>query len=293
MTAFVTVAQQAGFRAAARTLEQSPSALSHAVASLEKRLGVQLFHRTTRHVSLTEAGRAFYTRIAPALGEIDLAVEALSDFRERPIGRLRINADTAAAEQCLAPVVLDFLHRYPEMEVEIVCEGRLIDIAAEGFDCGIRLAELVPQDMVAIPVGPEQRHIVVGAPDYLESAPPLTSPADLQRHRCIQLRLPGGAIYRWEFVRRGKEIKVETHGNLVVGSSRLALIAARQGHGLAYVSCWAAQNWLSTGQLEQWLDAWTPAYPGLCLYYPRHRHLGAGMRAFIDFARECGTKLRP
>lgn len=253
---------------------------------MEKRLDVQLFHRTTRHVSLTEAGRVFYARLAPAWDEIQQAVEALGDFRERPTGQLRINADAAAAEQCLAPIIPSFLRAYPEMQVEIINEGLLVDIAAEGFDCGIRIAELVSQDMVAIPIGPDQQHIVVGAPRYLESAPPLENPADLIHHQCIQLRLPSGTLYRWEFEHRGEAVKISTQGSLTVGNSRLALVAAEQGQGLAYVSRWAAQSWISGGRLEQRLHDWTPAYPGLRLYYPRHRHLNAGMRAFVSFIRE-------
>lgn len=285
LSAFLAVAGHGGFRAAARAMGISASALSHAVAGLEARLKVQLFHRTTRNVSLTEAGQHLATRLAPALGEIGQAVAELGDFSARPTGMLRINAEAGAAEQVLGPLVLDFLRTHPEMRIEIVGEPRLVDLADGGFDCGIRAAELVPSDMVAVPIGPMQRHIVIGALDYLETAPPLQSPADLARHHCIQLRMSSGVIYRWEFERHGETVTVATTGRLVLDSTRLIMAAARDGLGLGYVTQWMAASDLERGTLRQVLPEWTPPYPGLCLYYPRHRQLRRGMRAFVEFAR--------
>ncbi|WCJ64967.1 LysR family transcriptional regulator [Agrobacterium tumefaciens] len=285
LAAFLAVAEHGGFRAAARTLDQTASALSHAVAGLERRLKVKLFHRSTRNVSLTEPGRRLAARLLPALGEIGLAVEELHEQAASPSGLVRINCDANAAEQVLMPLLTRFMKLQPAMRFELKSEGRLVDIAEGGFDCGVRAAELVPGDMVAIPIGPDQQHIVVASPAYLDASPPVRTPSDLARHQCIQLRMASGAIYRWEFQRRGENIIVPTSGNLVVDQSRLLLTAALSDCGLAYVTRWLAAEALADGSLRQVLSDWTPPYPGLCLYYPRHRHLGAGMRAFLDFLK--------
>lgn len=286
LAAFAAVAEYGGFRAAARRSGLSPSALSHSVASLETRLNVQLFHRSTRNVSLTDAGRRFFARLRPALAEIADAADELGEFNSKPSGTLRINADAAAAEQVLAPLMLEFMAAFPDVRVEIVSERRLVDIAENGFDCGIRSSEIISEDMVAIPVGPMQQHIVVAAPGYVAGRPALRSPADLQDHRCVQLRMPGGGLYRWEFERRGEPLVVETTGGLVLDNSRLILAAAVHGYGLAYVTKWMASPALEAGALVELLGEWTPPYPGLHLYYPRHRHLNASMRAFVAFLRD-------
>jgi DNA-binding transcriptional LysR family regulator len=290
LAAFLAVAEYGGFRVAARKTGLSPSALSHGVASLEGRLRVQLFRRTTRNVSLTEAGQAFFVRLAPAVAEIADAVVELGDYSTRPTGLVRINSDATAAEQVLEPLILAFMTAYPEMRVEIVSERRLVDIAEDGFDCGIRTAALVPSDMVAIPIGAMQQHIVVGAPGYLAGAPPLKSPADLSKHQCIQLRMPTGVPYRWEFQSRGESVTVETHGPLLLDNSRLILTASIAGFGLGYITRWMAGPALDSGRLTTVLPDWTPAYPGLCLYYPKHRHMSIGMRAFVSFARRLPSK---
>lgn len=286
LAAFVAVAQSGGFRAAARRSDLSPSALSHSVANLEARLNVQLFQRSTRNVSLTEAGQRFLSRLAPALHEIEKAVEELGDYSAAPSGTIRINADATAAEQVLKPLLLKFMASFPKVQIEIVSEGRLVDIAEHGFDCGIRSSEIVSEDMIAIPLGPMQQHIVVAAPTYLETAPPLRSPADLAEHRCIQLRMPSGRLYRWEFEHRGEALVVETKGNLILDNSRLILAAALDGYGLGYLTRWMARSAIDQGLLVQLLSEWTPPYPGLCLYYPRHRHPSATMRAFVTYLRE-------
>ncbi len=293
LTAFVAVAQSGGFRAAARRSNLSPSALSHSIANLEARLSVQLFHRSTRHVSLTDAGRRFLSRLRPALHAIEEAVEELGDFSAIPSGSIRINADATAAEQVLRPLLLPFVAANPQVQVEIVSERRLVDIAEHGFDCGIRSSEIVSEDMIAIPLGPMQQHVVVAAPSYLNMAPPLRSPADLTEHRCIQLRMPGGGLYRWEFEHRGEALVLETKGSLVLDNSRLVLAAALDGYGLGYLTRWMAGPALESGLLVQALSEWTPPYPGLCLYYPRHRHLGAAMRALVTHLREKASQVRP
>ena len=285
LAAFLAVAEHGGFRAAPRALDQTASALSHAVAGLEKRLKVKLFHRSTRNVSLTEPGRRLAERLMPAIGEIGQAVEELHENSASPSGLVRINCDANAAEQVLMPLLTRFMKLQPAMRFEIRSEGRLVDIAEGGFDCGVRAAELVSTEMVAIPIGPDQQHIVVASPDYLDGAPTISTPSDLASHPCVQLRMASGSIYRWEFQRHGEAVVMSTAGNLVVDRSRLLRAAALDGYGLAYITRWMAADALADGRLKQVLSEWTPPYPGLCLYYPRHRHLGVGMRAFLDFLR--------
>ncbi|MFT4074292.1 MAG: LysR family transcriptional regulator [Asticcacaulis sp.] len=283
--AVVTVATHNNFRRAARELDMSPSALSHAIATLEQRLGVRLFNRTTRSVSLSQAGEQFLSRVGPALHEISGAMEDVNALRDTPSGLLRLNASERAAAR-IAPVVLAFLERYPDMSVDLVSEGRNIDIVAEGFDLGLRLAEVVPQDMVAVPFGPEISWAVVGAPDYFKANPPPRSPADLAAHNCIRRRLPSGLLYRWEFEVRGEEIAVDVPGRLTLNNDALMLTAALAGAGLAYISDAVVAQPIAEGRLVRVLADFTPPYPGLCLYYPPHRQMRAGLRTFIDFVKQ-------
>jgi DNA-binding transcriptional LysR family regulator len=281
----LAVAGRRNFRAAAADLGVSTSALSHSIAALEARLGVRLFHRTTRSVSLTAAGESFLARIEPALRAIGEAMEAVNEHRELPAGLLRINTSDVAADQMLTPIVLEFLRRYPDMRVEIVTEGRLVDIVAGGFDGGVRLSEMVPQDMISIPVGGEQQHVVIGSPHYLVGRRQPLTPADLANHSCLRLRL-GDSIYRWQFEKRGEAISIDVSGPLTLDEPHLILNAAIAGAGLAYVSAWIARDALADGRVVRLLTDWTPPYPGLRFYYPRHRHATAGLRAFVALLRE-------
>jgi DNA-binding transcriptional LysR family regulator len=286
LNAVATISAHRSFRAAATELGISPSALSHAIAGLERRLGVRLINRTTRSVSLSEAGERFLARVSPALREIAGALEDVNEFRDTPTGTLRINLKERAAHQILRPVVAKFLRRYPDMNVELTLEGRSIDIVAEGFDAGIRLAEAVPQDMVAIPCGPDSRFVVVGAPDYFARASLPRSPSDLLNHECIRRRMPGGKLYRWEFEKRDEEIAVDVPGRLTLDNDSLMVEAALEGLGLAFVSNFWVMEHLAEGTLQAVLEDWTPPFPGLRLYYPSHRHMTAGLRAFVDMLRE-------
>ncbi len=286
LNAVAAISVHRSFRAAATELGISPSALSHAIAGLEKRLGVRLINRTTRSVALSQAGERFLARVSPALREIAGAMEEVNAFRETPTGTLRINTKERAAHQILRPVVAKYLRRYPDMQVELTMEGRPIDIVAEGFDAGIRLAESVPQDMVAVPCGPDSRFIVVGAPAYFVRRSVPRSPADLLGHECIRRRMPGGKLYRWEFEKRGEEMALDVPGRLTLDNDSLMVEAAVEGLGLAFVSDWWVTDHLAAGSLQAVLEDWTPPFPGLRLYYPGHRHLPAGLRAFVDLIRE-------
>jgi len=281
LRAVEAIARVSGFRHAAQVLGVSASALSHQVATLEKRLGVRLFNRTTRSVALTEAGEHFLARVRPALREIEDAVETVNRFRDRPAGTLRLNTSEGGALRIL-PILLDFLKGYPEMNVDLVSEGRMVDIVAGGFDAGLRLAEAVPQDMISLPMGRDEEFAVVGTPGYFEGRTMPRAPADLLGHECVRAKLPSGSLYRWEFERFGEEIRIDAPGRLTLGSHELALEAARRGAGLAYASLRSVEAELATGTMIRVLAEWTPPFAGLCLFYPRQRLPSAGLRAFID-----------
>lgn len=291
LNAVIAVARFRNFRVAAIDLGVSRSALSHAIAALEARLGVRLFNRTTRSVSLTEAGARFVDAIVPALGDIRTAIETAGASRATPAGTLRINTSVSAARHVL-PLLFDYVYRYPEMNVDLVTEGRLIDIVRDGFDAGIRIAETVPQDMIAVAFGPEQQPMVVGAPNYLARRAAPVSPHDLSDHRCIRARMPSGTIWRWEFERHGETQAVDVDGPLTFDETSLMLEAALAGVGLAYLTESDVATYLTSGALVRVLDDWTPSYPGLCLYYPGRRHLPAGLRALVDMIHERRQAMR-
>ncbi|TWB56407.1 LysR family transcriptional regulator [Nitrospirillum viridazoti] len=285
LAALAAVAEHRSFRAAAAAIGASPSSLSHRVAAVERQLGVRLFNRTTRSVALTEAGEHFLARVMPATREIADAVETVNRFRDTPAGLLRLNTSEEAAARML-PLILDFMARYPDMRVDLVAEGRMIDIVASGFDAGFRAADTVPEDMVAIPLGEEEGWAVVATPPYFRTHGLPRVPADLLRHDCIRARLPSGTIYRWEFAPRGgEEIRIDVPGRLTLGSHALCLNAARAGAGIAYVSLRDVAADLAEGRLARALADWTPPSPGLALYYPRQRLPSAGLKAFIDHAK--------
>ncbi|MFL9984562.1 LysR family transcriptional regulator [Paraburkholderia sediminicola] len=283
----LAVARHRSFRAAATELGVSTSALSHAIAALEARIGVRLFNRTTRSVSLSEAGAQFVDSVAPALSTIRVAIEQAGSYRDTPAGTLRINTSTGAARQVM-PLLLEYLRRFPEMKLDLVTEGRMIDIVVEGFDAGIRLAETVPQDMIAVPFNQPQRFAVVGSPAYFAEHPKPRAPDDLRAHRCIRLRMPSGRIYHWEFERRGEAFSVDVQGLLTLDEPLLVMEAAREGFGLAYMTEWNVAADLEAGTLQRVLEDWTPAFAGLCLYYPGRRHVPAGLRALIEMIRGSG-----
>lgn len=286
LEAAVAVARRRSFRAAAAELGLSTTALSQAVAELEARLGVRLFNRTTRSVSPTPAGEQFLAQVAPALTAIREAADAVNQHRATPTGVLRLNTSAGAARRILQPIVFEYLNRYPEMSVEIVTEGKLTDIVREGFDAGFRLAEHVPGDMIAVPLGRDERLIVVGAPSYLDGRPPPIAPPDLAEHDCIRMRLSSGAVYRWEFEKDGEALLIDVSGRLTLDESSLIREAVLAGYGLGYLSEWDVADDLRAGRLVQLLADWTPPYPGICLYYPGRRHVPAGLRAFIDLIQE-------
>ena len=233
LEAVLAIARKGSFRAAALDLGLSTTALSHTIGRLEASLGVRLFHRTTRSVALTEAGRDFVARIAPALTEIRAAMDTVRSQRATPAGMLRINASVQAG-RAVAPLVLAFLRRYPEMRVDLVTEGRLVDIVAEGFDLGIRPDDLVPRDMIALPLGRPGRHAVVASPIWLARHVEPQSPADLDPEQCIRVRLPNGALLRWPFEKDGVPLTFEAKGRLTVDEPAIARAAVLDGAAIGY-----------------------------------------------------------
>jgi DNA-binding transcriptional LysR family regulator len=288
LNAFATIITHRSFRKAADELGLSPSTLSHMMRGLETRMGVRLLNRTTRSVSPTEAGERLAARLKPALRELDAALEAVDDFRGGPSGTLRINTSNIVIRLLLEQAVPTFLARYPDMALDLVSDGRLIDIVADGFDAGIRLRESVPQDMIAVPFGGPARFVAVASPDYVSARGEPLAPADLAHHTCIRLRMPSGKLYRWEFERRGEELTVEVSGALTLDDNELMAQAAVAGLGIAYIPMHVAARHLAEGRLVTLLSDWCPTIEGLCLYYPGHRHVPAGLRAFIGVLKEMG-----
>lgn len=287
LEAVLAVARHRSFRAAATELNVSTSALSHSIAALEARMGVRLFNRTTRSVSLSEIGAEFVSTITPALSTIRVALEQAGNSQSAPSGTLRLNTSAGAAKQVM-PLLLEYMRRYPQMKLDIVTEGRLVDIVAQGFDAGIRLGDSVPQDMIAVDISPPQRFAVLGSPAYFASHPTPLSPLDLSAHECIRSRMPSGSIYRWEFERHGESIAVDVNGALTLDNPTLMLQAARAGMGLTYLTEWNAAADLATGALIRVLEEWTPTFDSLRLYYPGRRHVPAGLRALIELIKERG-----
>ena len=290
LTALAAIAANRSFRKAADELGLSSSTLSHMMLSLERSLGVRLLNRTTRSVSPTEAGERLVARVRPLLGELDAALEEANELSGTVSGTLRINASEGAARVLLELAVPRFLERYPDVALDLVTNGRLVDIVAGGFDAGVRLAEAVPQDMIAVRFGGDLRFVAVASPAYLAARAPHETPDELKRHACIRLRLPSGKLYRWEFERRGHELTVEVSGALTLDHQELMLEAAARGLGIAYVPDRSARSYLERGELRTVLDDWCPVIPGLCLYYPGHRHVPGSLRAFVDVLRRSGGR---
>lgn len=289
LEAVVVIARRGTFRAAAVDLGMSTTGLSHAISKLEARLGVRLFNRTTRSVSLTEAGKLFVERVGPALQDIQGALDEVRSQRETPSGTIRINAAPFAAQEILSPLVLEFLRRYPDMQVDLVTEGRLVDIVAGGFDLGVRVASLVPGDMIILPLSRMQRYAIVGSPDYFQNHEKPLIPPDLFNHRCIQVRLPDGALFRWRFEKNGEAAQIDVSGPLILDETNLARAAVMKGIGIGCFMEQSVMHDIATGMMVRVLEDWTPSFPGICLYYPNRRNMSAGLRAFLDLARELTT----
>lgn len=287
LAAVNVVARTRSFRGAAKELGMSPSALSHAVAALEARLGARLFQRSTRSVTLTAEGAAFVGRLQPALHEIDAALDDVHAANAGgPRGLLRLVAPRGPAELAVLPAVLELRRRHPAVQVELVTDARLVDIVAEGFDAGVRYHGTVPRDMVAIPCGPDLRIAVVAAPAYLATRRAPKKPQDLRAHDCIRYRKESGIVRRWELSRDGRAEVVDVDGSLVLDDQAFVLQAALAGAGVAYLSEAAVQPHLDAGRLVRLMPRHSPRFAGVRLFHPSGRLVRAPLRALIAIVKE-------
>ena len=285
----LAVARRNSFRGAAQELGMSTTAVSSAVAGLEARLKVRLFNRSTRSVALTDIGQRYVERIAPALAQIKSAGEEASVGLDEPSGTLRINAPYGAAYLLLEPLFKQYAERYPDVRIDIVSEASLVDIVAGGFDAGIRLAESVPQDMIAVALSGDIRMFVVATPEYLARHGVPEHPRDLLTHQSIGMRMAHGGLYHWELERAGQKLQMELPVRFAFNELLAIKQAVVSGLGIGFISEWFIQEELASGALVPVLMPWCPAFGGLTLYYSGHRFVPARLRALIDLEHE----LRP
>jgi len=283
--AFLAVAQERSFTRAAAKLGISQSALSHTVRGLESRLGVRLLTRTTRSVSPTEAGERLVLTVGPRLEEIEAEITAVSDLGDKPIGTIRITAIDHVVDTVLWPRLAMVLEQYPDVQVEIHSDYRLVDVAADRYDIGVRYGDQVQQDMVAVRLTPDIRMTIVAAPRYFEAHKVPLKVQDLARHQCIALRLSGGGIYAWELRDEGKAVEVRVRGQVTFNGAYQMLNAALSGYGLAFLPAEMTQPFVDDGRLQEVMQDCCPHFPGLHAYYPSHRNSSRAMRVVIDAIR--------
>ena len=288
--AFLSVARHRSFRKAAAEIGVTPSAISQAVRTLEARVGVALFIRTTRSVGLTEAGERFLARAAPAFDELTAAAEAARDLGRRPAGLLRLAVPRAVVPLILEPVIASFSQAYPEIELEIAAGPELVDLAAGGFDAGIRLGQFIAPDMVAVRLTPSFPFVVVGSPIYLGERGRPQSIDDLRGHACLRMRRSDGSIAAWPFVDGNKPVEAIVAGPLIAHDYPTLLGAAIQGLGLAQLPAPLVRAPLADGRLQQVLTPYAAVTPGVFLYYPDRRQAAPKLRAFIEHVRRRGAE---
>jgi len=290
LAAFVAVARAGGFHDAARLSGVSASGLSVAVRRLETRLGVRLLNRTTRSVAPTEAGSRLIERLAPALAEMEAALDVLNGFRDRPAGTLKLNVPASVASIVLPPILAGFLKAYPDIRVEVIVEDSFVDVLSAGCDAGIRYDERLEQDMIAIPIGPRvQRFATAAAPSYLDAHGRPEHPRQLLSHACLRGQFASGTIPIWEFEREGEVIHIDPSGPLLVrlgAAVNLAVEMAVAGLGIIHLFEGMLRPHLDSGALEPILEPWWQNFSGPFLYYPGRQHLPAPLRAFVDFVKE-------
>ncbi len=290
--AFLSVARHRSFRRAAAELGVTPSAISQAVRGLEARVGAALFIRTTRSVGLTEPGERFFSRAKPAFEELIAASEAARGLGGRPAGLLRLSVPRAVVPVLLEPLIASFCRAYPEVEVEIAASEKLVDLAAEGFDAGIRLGELIAPDMTVVRLTPPFPFVVVGSPDYLRRRKRPERIEDLRRHACLRLRRSNGSIAPWSFIDGNKAIEAMVSGPLVAHDYPTLLGAAIRGVGLAHVPSPLAKPAIAEGRLQAVLTPFAVTTPGVFLYYPGRRQVLPKLRAFIEHVKHQSADAR-
>ena len=286
LDAFVAIARAKNFRRAALDQHVSVSSLSQRLRAMEDRLGVRLLNRTTRSVALTEAGELLLARVAPAMHDVNDALDEVRGLRGVPSGRLRINAPPPAIDLALAPMVAPFLAAFPKIDLEIVGDSSFVDIVAQGYDAGVRYGEHLAQDMIAVSLGPSQRYAVVASPGYVATHGRPKHPKDLLDHRCVRIRYGRGQMQDWEFEKAGRVVKVSPAAKLIVNYPGVAQRAARDGFGFWLTFEGYVRDAIKSGTLVSVLDDWCAPFPGPFLYYPSRRQLPPALAAFIAFVGE-------
>jgi DNA-binding transcriptional LysR family regulator len=285
MSAFAAIAEQRSFAKAAAQLGLGKSTLSQNLRSLEERLGVRLLNRTTRSVSLTEAGARLLARVGPSLVELNAAVDEVANHRQSPTGLLRLVVQPPVATLLIEPILARFLWEYPGVQMDVAVVKMPADIVAEGFDAGIRIGEQIDRDMIAMRVMGEGRFLVVASPDYVAGHPKPKTPRDLHHHDCIRNRLPNGAVFGWDFEKNGKVLHISVEGRLIVNDIELSIRAVRDGLGLAYLLYDYVAADLKAGRLVPLLEDWSPRVSGFFLYHSSRRQITGPLQALITFLK--------
>lgn len=283
---FLAIARHQSFSRAGQEVGISASALSHAIKGLETRIGVRLLNRTTRSVTLTDAGERLHQVISTPMKEIDDAMDILNKFRDEPTGRIRLNILSDAADLLLGPVLPIFMERYPEIQVDLTVTNLIVDVIGGGHDAGIRYGGTVPKDMIAQRLSSDIRWVVAGTPDYLERFGVPKHPEDLHNHRCLRIRLGNGAMYDWEFEKGKQKVAIAVPGMITIDETRVGLSLVRNGAGLMYAPEPAMRPLLEGGEVVTVLDDWASVAPGFHMYFSSHRQLPTGLRLLIDLIRE-------
>jgi len=282
---FLAVARERSFTRAAVKLGMTQSALSHTIRALESRLGVRLLTRTTRSVSPTEAGERLLQNVAPRLEEIDAEIAAVSELGDRPAGTVRITATDHVINNVLWPRLAAVLPQYPDIQVETSAEYRMVDVAAERYDIGVRWGDQVEKDMIAVRLTPDTKTMIVGAPAYFAHRPVPTSAQDLMKHDCIRLRLAGGGLYAWELRHDGADLEARVSGQFIFNGVYQMLGAALSGCGLAFLTDDVALPHVRAGRLVSVMEDWCPKFPGLHAYYPSRRNASRALAVVLDAIR--------
>ncbi|HHO2168995.1 TPA: LysR substrate-binding domain-containing protein [Aeromonas hydrophila] len=286
LAVFAAVARHQSFSKAALELGVSASALSHSLKGLETRLGVRLLNRSTRAVVPTDAGQRLLTQLLPTLSHLESALSELARHSDEPVGRLKISAPRGAIDELLAPVLIDYMVRYPRMQVEVVEQELMPRLIEDGYDAALFYGDLLPKEMIGVPLGPPQRYLVVAAPAYLAEHGTPQHPRELTRHACIGYRLTPSHHYRWAFAgEEGAMLEIEVTGPLTTSTPALYLGAAEAGLGLAYCLEEEVSRQLAEGTLVSVLEPWCPTFVGFSLFYPSRHQLGNGLRALIDMLK--------
>lgn len=290
VTVFLAVAEARSFRIAAERLGVTRSAVSQAVRKMEDRMGVALVQRTTRSVSLTEAGLCLQARVAPAIAEVELALDTARDTPAQPTGQLRLAVSSIAERFISGPLLASFTLAYPAIQLDVTITDEEFDIVGEGFDAGVRLGEVIDQDMIAVPVSDDQRQVVVAAPSYLARFGQPAHPSELGQHCCIGWRpAPDIAPYRWEFAEHGREFDVAVNPRVTTNDMWVMVRTACAGGGLTFGMEELFRPYIARGELITILDEYLPPFQGFFLYFANRRNLPPKLRVLIDHMRYCST----